>query len=111
MSNEPNPSNEPIESELLRDDPSFADIVIPFVQGLAERLRVMEESINAQDLDALRVAAHQLKGAGGGYGFPSLSDHAAELEQQARQAKIDDCTQAVEDLKQLIARIVIPPEG
>ena len=110
MTDEQKPPDDPIESELLRDDPSFADIVIPFVQGLAERIRVMEDSIRAADFDALKVAAHQLKGSGGGYGYPQLTERAAQLEQSARQAAVDSCTKDLTELKDLIARIVVPPQ-
>ena len=110
MTDEQKPPDEPIESELLRDDPTFADIVIPFVQGLAERLRIMEDSIRAADFDALKVAAHQLKGSGGGYGYPQLTAGAAQLEQSARNAAVESCVKDLEELKKLIARIVVPPQ-
>jgi len=111
MTDEQKPPDEPIESELLRDDPSFADIVIPFVQGLTERVRTMEDSIQASDFDALTTAAHQLKGSGGGYGYPQLTERAAQLEQSARKAVLDTCTKDLSELKDLIARIVVPPKS
>ena len=111
MTDEQKPPDEPIESELLRDDPSFADIVIPFVQGLTERVRIMEDSIQASNFDALKVAAHQLKGSGGGYGYPQLTERAAQLERSARQAALDACAKDLSELKDLIARIVVPPQS
>ena len=53
----------PIGSDLLKEDPSFADIVVQFVEGLSNRLATMEEALNTSDFQALRVAAHQLKGS------------------------------------------------
>ena len=98
---------DPIGSELVAEDASFADIVVQFVDGLGERLRTMEEAVNAADFEALRVAAHQLKGSGGGYGYPILTKHATELEQKAKAASLDDCNASVEELKQLCRRIVV----
>ena len=101
---------DPIGSELMRDDPSYADIVVQFVEGLSDRLATMEAALNTSDFNALRVAAHQLKGSGGGYGYPLLTERAAELERHARESQIDDCTKELEELKLVCARVVVSPE-
>ena len=99
--------DDPIGSELMRDDPSYADIVVQFVEGLSNRLATMEEALNTSDFQALRVAAHQLKGSGGGYGYPLLTERAAELEQHAKNSLSDKCGEELEELKQLCARVVV----
>lgn len=99
-----------IESELLAEDPSFLDIVIPFVDGLSDRLLSMEQAIRATDFEALRSAAHQLKGSGGGHGFPDLTTHAAALEQHAKRALVDDCINELEELREVVSRIYVPTE-
>ncbi len=97
----------PIPSELVREDPSFADIVIEFVDGLEDRVRAMEEAINQSDFEALRTAAHQLKGSGGGYGYPDLSTTSAELEQYAKAEGLEGCQNVLNDLKSLCGRVVV----
>ena len=99
--------DDPIGSELMRDDPSYADIVVQFVEGLSERLANMEEALSTSDFQALRVAAHQLKGSGGGYGYPLLTERAAELERHAKESLSDQCGKELEELKQLYARVVV----
>ena len=100
---------DPIRSELLREDESFADIVLEFVDGLSDRLTKMEEALNQSDFDALRVAAHQLKGSGGGYGYPILTDHAAQLESHAKAKAMQDCLDAFEELRRIVSRVVVEP--
>lgn len=100
-------TDDPIASELMRDDPSYADIVVQFVEGLSNRLATMEEALNISDFQALRVAAHQLKGSGGGYGYPVLTERAAELERHAKESLSDRCGKELEELKQLCARVVV----
>ena len=56
------------------------EIVERFVAGLPERLQAIKAAADAQDLPLLQRLAHQLKGAAGGYGFPSVTDAAAEVE-------------------------------
>ena len=99
--------NGPIGSELMKEDPSYADIVVQFVEGLSSRLATMEEALSASDFSALRVAAHQLKGSGGGYGYPVLTERAAKLEQHAKASLVDQCGEELEELKQLCARVVV----
>jgi HPt (histidine-containing phosphotransfer) domain-containing protein len=96
-----------IGSDLVREDASFGDIVLQFVEGLSERLANMERAIRMSDLEALRVAAHQLKGSGGGYGYPILSERAADLERHAKAGLADECMQALGELKALCERVVV----
>ena len=100
-------SEDPIGSDLVREDPSYSDIVVQFVEGLQHRLSTMENAVKSADYDALRVAAHQLKGSGGGYGYPILTERAAELEQHARESQLDDCAEEIEELKRICGRIVV----
>lgn len=111
MSQQPPAPDGPIGSDLVREDPSFADIVQEFVNGLSERLRTMEAAVGRTDFDALRVAAHQLKGSGGGYGYPALSERAAVLERHARSHAIENCEAAIDELKQLCSRVVVDTAG
>ena len=99
----------PVGSELLRDEPSFADIVLEFVDGLGTRLQTMEDAIRQRDFEALRVAAHQLKGSGGGYGYPTVSERAAEVEQHAKIQALDDCISSLDDLRHLCDRVIVEP--
>ncbi len=96
-----------IGSELVQEDASFADIVAQFVDGLTQRLTTMEEAVQGGDFETLYVAAHQLKGAAGGYGYPIVTDRAAQLERHAQAEVLDDCVNALEHLKEICARVVV----
>ncbi len=103
-----NPEPEdPIESELVREDATFADIVVEFVDGLEARLKKMVAAVETRDFESLRVAAHQLKGSGGGYGYPQLTEQAADLERRAKVEAIEECREALDGLKQLCDRVVV----
>jgi HPt (histidine-containing phosphotransfer) domain-containing protein len=96
-----------IGSELVGEDASFADIVTQFVAGLSERLTRMEHAIRQADFDALRIAAHQLKGSGGGYGYPILTERAGQLEKYARNQALDQCADALAELQEICRRVVV----
>ncbi len=106
--NPPNP-NDPISSDLVKDDASFADIVVQFVDGLTNRLGTMEGALESADFEALRVAAHQLKGSGGGYGYPILTDRAAKLEEWAKSQTLDECRVCLDELRDICSRVIVGP--
>jgi len=80
----PDPNNSPTPRPSLRSefagDPDMQEILVLFVQEMPERVTQMQEAWDQGHFDAVKRLAHQLKGAGGGYGFPSLGVEAAKLE-------------------------------
>ncbi len=62
------------------DDPDMKELVDLFVGEMSERISQLRIMDSACDLIQLQRLAHQLKGAGGGYGFPTLSTAAAKVE-------------------------------
>jgi len=100
-------SNDPIPSDLVKDDPDYADIVVTFVEGLKDRLADMEDALRQSDFDTLRTTAHQLKGSGGGFGYPILTEHATRLERLAKARALQECIDAIGELKGLASRVVV----
>jgi CheY-like chemotaxis protein/HPt (histidine-containing phosphotransfer) domain-containing protein len=76
----------------LADDPELADLIGPFVSALSERCREMNEAHAGSDLGRLARLAHQMKGTGGGYGYPMLTRAAAGLEAAAKTPDREACT-------------------
>ncbi|MSQ01223.1 MAG: Hpt domain-containing protein [Myxococcales bacterium] len=62
----------PLYSELA-GQPDFAEPLAAFVAVLPQRATAMEDALEEGELQALGVLAHQLKGAAGCYGFPSIT--------------------------------------
>jgi HPt (histidine-containing phosphotransfer) domain-containing protein len=75
-------------------DPDMTELVQLFVQEIPDRLAVLEQNLAQGNWSELARFAHQLKGAGGSYGFPQLTPFAARLEQLAKQTLAAN-TQAV----------------
>jgi HPt (histidine-containing phosphotransfer) domain-containing protein len=90
----------------LAADADLADLVDLFVCELPGRLRELETAIGQDDVDLVRQLAHQLRGAGGSYGFPALGPPAGELEQAARRCEsIPILVLALEDLAEVSSRV------
>lgn len=89
------------------DDPDFAELIEFFVDALPERRQALADDFKAGRIDALRVTAHQLKGAGGGYGFDGLSSLASHLEEMCKSGEPGEISAAVLELCQHIDRICL----
>lgn len=63
------------------DDPSMSEVIGLFLAGLPGTVQSALQAIEEGDQVRLRRIGHQMKGAGGGYGFPLLSDVGCALEQ------------------------------
>lgn len=65
-------------------DPDFRELLEMFVSTIPEKQSALRGHFSAGRIEQLRVIAHQMKGAGGGYGFGGLSTRAAALEEACR---------------------------
>lgn len=67
-------------SSLLEEDPGAIDLIKRFVNNFAEFIKNIEQSIQKYDWDNLSDILHQLKGTGGNFGYPAISELAEEME-------------------------------
>ena len=103
----------PLYSELAVE-PDFGEIVEMFVDEMPQRLETLQQHFENGDREKLRSAAHQLKGAGGSYGFDEITPFAAQLESVANdQSSEDETLAALNDLVAICSRVRagVPEEG
>jgi CheY-like chemotaxis protein/HPt (histidine-containing phosphotransfer) domain-containing protein len=96
------PSISPLISEL--QDVDVRDIVVQFVGELATRSAAIVEAEKAGDKGGLRRLAHQLKGAAGGYGFPLITEAAADVERAVQEEPAAALHKAIDRLASLCHR-------
>ena len=88
------------------DDPAMTEALEEFLGGLPEHIEFMRVSLAARCHEKLRRRGHQLKGAGGSYGYPQLSEAAKELETAADNADDEAAGLAIGKLATLCQAIV-----
>ncbi len=101
----PSQQNTPdaLVSELADDD--LLEIVEIFVGGLPDRISAIEKVLDEQDLDSLGTLAHQLKGAGEAYGFPTITDAAKTVEFSAKSGEeLETIAEQIRELGDLCSR-------
>jgi HPt (histidine-containing phosphotransfer) domain-containing protein len=94
-------SADKLVSELLCEDPDLRDIIEEFVDGLSDRIVHLKLAFDELDWSQLRTLAHRLKGAGGSYGYPQISQLAARMEQNFKTHRADDFDTQIHQLERL----------
>lgn len=95
----------------LSSDPDMIDLVEEFIAALPDRLNAIEQALATEDMATVARLAHQLKGAGGGYGFMPIGEAAASLEQAAKTAEtVAQLHTQVQELVLLCKRAKATPE-
>ncbi|MGE5192797.1 MAG: Hpt domain-containing protein [Deltaproteobacteria bacterium] len=90
-------ATDPIRSEFAAN-PDFRELLEEFATAMPVRRDGLLDAHRSGAYDLLQMRAHQLKGAGGGFGFPQLSELAAELEKACQgqdPARIAETLEAV----------------
>ncbi len=79
-----------------------------YIRGLSERVDALtaivqkNSVLGGEDREAVRKLSHSLKGSGGTYGFPEISEAAALVEESSES----NISKASDDLIQLLNRII-----
>jgi HPt (histidine-containing phosphotransfer) domain-containing protein len=81
------------------------DVIKLFRSDYPTALRRMDRALRRQDPEALRLAAHGLKGAIATVGAPAGRQAAAELEQTARSKRFPEAAHAYEKLQRELERL------
>jgi HPt (histidine-containing phosphotransfer) domain-containing protein len=100
------PDDGPIMSEFA-DDPDMTILIAEFVASLPGHAQAILDRIDHGAVEQARTMAHQLKGAGGGYGFPQVTDAARAVDTAIRERRIDDARMAARELIALCSRVVL----
>lgn len=86
-------------------DPDMQELVGVFIEELGSHIDKIQSALSSGQLDEVRSIAHQLKGAGGGYGFMPITEAALTLETAVKtQANLAAITKAMDELVDLCKR-------
>jgi len=97
-----------ISSTLPTALPKFRQIIVKFIESLAERREQMQRALADDRWDDLARSAHWLKGAGGTVGFECFTEPARRLERAARRGQPQDAENCLREIDCLIDRIECP---
>jgi PAS domain S-box-containing protein len=91
-------------SEPGQPDP-VVELIDLFLEDAPDRLRAMQSSVQARDREALKIAAHSLKGSAKNLGAKPLARICAELEKQALATDWDGAAQTLQAIEAEFAKL------
>lgn len=83
----PMTTNKRLQSRFV-SDPYMRPLLEEYASELAEKVAILKKALATGDLKALQHWAHDLKGSGGGYGFPEITRCAGDLEKAIKTASV-----------------------
>ena len=78
------------------------DRIGPFLDRRRRELLTLREALASDDVEEIRGIGHNLKGVGGGFGYPQIGELGERLEQAARARDAEAMGRAIDDLARFL---------
>jgi hypothetical protein len=92
-----------IDSDEVANDPAISHLLSAFIADLPSQVQQLLKGLAEQDIAHLQKLVHQLSGCGGMYGFPEMTELAAQAEDKLIESQA--IAQATEDVLALVELI------
>jgi len=104
-------NNEPIYSTFISEDEDYRKLIDAFVNELKPTTQKLESYCQNEQWEPLSGLIHQLKGLGGGYGFPDITELSAKIEFQIANKNYSNVATLINQLCQITERIILGHHG
>ena len=92
---------------LVRANPKFADLIPGFLQNRRQDVSAMLDALDRGDFETVESLGHGMKGAGSSYGFQTITEIGAALEQAAESVDTDASRKWVGELSRYLDRVEV----
>jgi histidine phosphotransfer protein HptB len=100
----PQSPHAPIQVEISRDLEEIAPI---FLENRKKDVGTLRVAASAKDFATLQTLGHRMKGDGGGYGFDTISEIGAGLENAAKQQDLPTIEHCIVELEDFLHRVTV----
>ena len=95
------------EPVIVKVDPDLEDIIPRFLQNRQRDIGAILDALDKNDYETIRILGHNMKGAGGGYGFEFITDVGGSIEQAAKNKDADEIEKSVKSLSAYLEQIEV----
>jgi HPt (histidine-containing phosphotransfer) domain-containing protein len=88
-------------------DQDLEEIVPGFLENRQQELVKINQAIESSDFDTLQVIGHKLAGNAGGYGFATLGEFGAQMENSARKRELGTIKQMRDEIKKYLSEVEV----
>ena len=86
------------QPHVVRVPPDLKEFVPDFLARRREDVQKLQQALTRGDYDAIRVAGHNMKGSGAGYGFDAITEFGGVLEQAAKNGDASAIRRCADEL-------------
>jgi HPt (histidine-containing phosphotransfer) domain-containing protein len=76
---------------IVHVDHDLADLIPGYLSNRKKDIAAINEALEKNDMETVRIIGHSMKGSGGGYGFKTITDIGRMME----KAAIEDCEEDI----------------
>lgn len=91
-------------------DADLEDLIPMFMENRFKDVEEMKSCLLTHDIEKVQFIAHSLKGVGGGYGFDEITNIGRELEQLAKDKKVEKLQELIDKLDHYLKNLSITYE-
>jgi len=99
--------NETAAKTVVRIDRDLEDLIPGYLRKRLADVRSIREAVGNNDLEAIRILGHTMKGSGGGYGFDRITEIGHQLEEAARTSNKDVIITQTAELERFLTTVHI----
>lgn len=93
-------------------DIDLEDLIPRFLDNRQKDIKTLEDALEANNFSTLMSVGHNLKGVGGGYGFPDITKLGAAIEENAKINNAEGIKENIRKLSHYLSNVdVIYEEG
>lgn len=94
-----------LTSGILDDEPDLIDLIDKFISRLPGMWDSIRQAHKVQDEEEFLRLIHQMKGVGGGYGYPVLTELCSQIEFQTENQNHEKVIELMEEFNLMVDRI------
>jgi len=95
------------EKIVVTIDPDLEDLIPGFLDNRQKDIAKLREALAGADYESIRSIGHSMKGAGGGYGFDTITDIGAAIEQGALAKQDEAIESGIAELVDYLERVEV----
>lgn len=92
---------------VVHADPEIADLIPRFLENRQKDIVSIMDALKSQNFETIKILGHSMKGAGGGYGFPGVTDIGKSIEEAAKVEDSDAILMALDKLTNYLDRVEV----
>ena len=96
-----------VDKYLVQVDRELEELIPEYLGNRKKEIPLFRDALGRNDFDAISHLAHKVKGSGGGYGFPRVSELGGEIEKASRAQEASATQKVIADLEHYLDHLEV----